>query len=62
MGKYKINIDKKIDEGKCPGYFYCTVATTCYTAQEREHECYLCWLAYCKRNKIEIDYGESNEQ
>ncbi|MDD6004381.1 MAG: hypothetical protein PUC68_01775 [Firmicutes bacterium] len=58
MEKPRINIDKKIDEGKCPGIYFCTVATTCYTAQEREHNCYLCWLAYCKRNEIEIDYGD----
>ncbi len=52
----KINIDKKIDEHKCPGLYFCTVATTCYTVQERENKCYKCWLAYCIKNNIEISY------
>lgn len=56
MEKCKINIDKKIDEGKCPGHFYCTVATTEYPELEREHICYECWREYCKQNEIEIDY------
>lgn len=52
----KINIDKEIDEHKCPGIYFCTVATTCYEEQVREHKCYLCWLSYCRENNIEIDY------
>lgn len=54
--KMGINIDKKIDEGKCPAPMFCTVATTGYSQQEREHHCYLCWLNYCKENNIEILY------
>lgn len=52
----KINIDKEIDNHRCPGIYLCTVATTCYTEQEREHICYRCWLAYCKKHNIEIIY------
>ena len=58
MEKPRINIDKQIDEGKCPGLFWCTVATTCYPEWEREHKCYRCWKEYCKENEIEIDYGD----
>ena len=58
MEKPRINIDKQIDEGKCPGRFWCTVATTCYPEWEREHKCYRCWKEYCKENEIEIDYGD----
>ena len=54
----KINIDKKIDEHKCPGLYFCTVATTGYTQIEREHHCYICWLQYCRVNNIEIVYGD----
>lgn len=52
----KINIDKMIDEHKCPAAYFCTVATTGYEEQEREHICYLCWKRYCKENNIEIEY------
>lgn len=52
----KINIDKKIDEHRCPGLYFCTVATTGYDQQKREHECYLCWKRYCQENNIEIIY------
>lgn len=52
----KINIDKEIDNHRCPGIYLCTVATTCYEDWEREHKCYLCWLAYCREHNIEIDY------
>ena len=54
----KINIDKEIDNHNCPGSYYCTVATTCYETQKREHICYRCWLAYCRENNIEIIYGD----
>lgn len=53
----EINIDKMIDEHKCPAPMFCTVATTGYTATEREHKCYLCWKEYCKENKISIKYS-----
>ena len=52
----KINIDKEIDNHRCPDIYFCTVATTCYTEQEREHICYRCWLAHCKKHNIEIIY------
>lgn len=54
----KINIDKQIDEHRCPGVHFCTVATTGYTAIKREHLCYICWLQYCRENRIEITYGD----
>ena len=53
-----MNIDKKIDEGKCPEPSLCTVGTTVYTEYEREHICYKCWLNYCKREGIEITYED----
>ena len=37
----KINIDKEIDNHRCPGVYFCTVATTCYEEWKREHKCYL---------------------
>ena len=52
----KINIDKQIDNHQCPGLFFCTVATTGYDVWEREHQCYKCWLEYCKKYNIEIIY------
>ena len=52
----KINIDKEIDAHRCPTICFCTVATTCYEPIEREHKCYLCWLAYCKEHNITIIY------
>lgn len=52
----KINIDKQIDNHRCPGLFLCTVATTGYDPIEREHKCYLCWKRYCQENNIEIVY------
>lgn len=52
----KINIDKKIDEHKCPTFCLCTVATTCYDSLKRERICYRCWLSFCKENNIEIIY------
>ena len=52
----KINIDKEIDSCRCPTLCFCSVATTCYEPQDREHRCYLCWKRYCKENNIEIIY------
>ena len=52
----KINIDKEIDNYRCPSICFCTVATTCYESEERERLCYRCWLSYCKENHIEIIY------
>lgn len=51
-----INIDRMIDKGICPEPSYCTVATTYYTIEEKEHICYKCWLQYCKTEGIEIEY------
>ena len=56
----KINIDKEIDAHRCPGFFLCTVATTCYEPWEREHKCYLCWRDYCKTHNIEISYEDED--
>lgn len=55
--KMKINIDKQIDKGRCPGAYFCTIATTVYSTQEREHTCYICWKRYCIENNIEIIYN-----
>lgn len=52
----KINIDREIDNHRCPGVYFCTVATTCYEEWKKEHKCYLCWLAYCREHNIEISY------
>lgn len=52
----RINIDKQIDNHKCPCSYFCIVATTGYDPIEREHLCYLCWKDYCKENDIEIIY------
>ena len=52
----KINIDREIDNRRCPGVYFCTVATTCYEEWKREHKCYLCWLSYCREHNIEISY------
>lgn len=52
----QINIDKEIDEHRCPTIMFCTVATTSYEPMEREHKCYKCWLAYYKAHDIEIIY------
>ena len=52
----KINIDKEIDKRHCPYISLCTIGTTYYEENEREHLCYLCWLRYCKENNIEIVY------
>ena len=49
-------IQKSIDMCRCPEPSFCTVATTMYENHTRERMCMKCWLAYCKRNNIEIDY------
>lgn len=51
-------IDKAVEDNKCPERMFCTVATTCYDNHTRERKCLKCWLDYCKANNIEIDYGE----
>lgn len=56
MEKIKINIDKEIDNHRCPGHYLCTVATTYYEPTKREHKCYRCWLSFCKEHNIEIIY------
>lgn len=44
-------IQKAIDNGKCPTHCFCDVATTVYSAHEREHKCLECWIDYCKKIK-----------
>lgn len=56
-----INIDEQIDKHRCPGLYFCTVATTGYTQQEREHECYLCWKSFCNANNIQISYTDIDD-
>ena len=52
----EINIDKEIDNHRCPTICLCTVATTCYEPIEREQRCYRCWKAYCQEHNITIIY------
>lgn len=52
----KINIDEQIDKHRCPAMYFCTITTTEYDQQTKEHLCYLCWRNYCKENNIEIIY------
>ena len=49
-------IQQKIDVCGCPEASFCTVATTGYEKHKRERICMKCWLEYCQRNGIEIDY------
>lgn len=51
------DIEKSVNSCKCPGPFFCTVATTCYEPPIREHHCRECWVTYCKENNIKIEYG-----
>ena len=53
----EINIDKEIDNHRCPEACFCTVPTICYEPIEREYKCYLCWLSYCKEHNITIIYN-----
>lgn len=52
----QINIDKMIDNHKCPEFSFCEVATTVMDKHKRENICYRCWLDYCHKNKIGIIY------
>lgn len=54
-------IDKNVEDHKCPGYFWCTVATTCYESHERERMCLRCWLDVMKENGVEILYEQNEE-
>ena len=54
--KRQINIDKQIDNHRCPSLYFCTVATTVYDPIKKEHKCYLCWKSFCLENDIEIIY------
>ena len=49
-------IDKNVENHKCPGYFFCTVATTCYEPHTRERMCLRCWLDTMKERNIEVLY------
>lgn len=62
MDKIKIEeIDRNVEEHRCPGYFWCTVATTVYDSNTRERKCLRCWLDTMKERDIEIDYGLDDE-
>lgn len=52
------HIQQAIDECKCPEPMFCTVATTCYGYHERVRMCLKCWLDWCDKNGVEIDYGK----
>lgn len=49
-------IDKAVEELRCPGRYLCTVATTMYDNHARERRCLKCWLAHMKENDVEIIY------
>ena len=55
--KYK-EIVENIVKHRCPGVFYCTVATTCYEEDERKARCLRCWLETMKERNIEVLYNE----
>ena len=62
MDKIKIEeIDRNVEEHRCPGYFWCTVATTVYDTHARERRCLRCWLDTMKERNVEIDYGLDDE-
>lgn len=56
MIKKDEDIQKSIDECKCPEPMFCTIATTCYEQHERERICMKCWLEWCDKNGVDIDY------
>lgn len=57
MEKIRIQeIDKAIEECKCPGRYFCTVASTCYEPHERERICLKCWLDHMRENEVEVVY------
>lgn len=51
-------IDESVEKHKCPGIFFCMVATTVMSQHERENTCLKCWLRHCEKEGIEIDYNE----
>lgn len=51
------DINKAVENNKCPTPMFCIVATTCYDFHTRERICLKCWLQFCKEYNIEIDYG-----
>lgn len=57
MDKIRIqDIDKAVEEHKCPGRYFCTVATTGYDQHRRERICLQCWLDHMKENEVEVVY------
>ena len=59
MDKIKYEeIVENVVKHRCPGVFYCTVATTCYEEDERKARCLRCWLNTVKERNIEVLYGE----
>ena len=51
-------IVENIVKHRCPGVFYCTVATTCYEENKRRDICLSCWMKTMKERNIEVLYGE----
>ena len=41
-------IVENVVKHRCPGMFWCTVATTCYEEDERKASCLRCWLETMK--------------
>lgn len=40
---------------KCPGGYFCTVATTCYEPEERIRTCEACWIkAYIEMKAMRV--------
>lgn len=53
----QINIDKQIDNDRCPALHRCTCTLTSYDRIENKHLCYLCWKQYCNSKNVEIIYN-----
>lgn len=51
--KFRIPCIEWIDICRCPEVSF---VTTGYEKHDRERICMKCWLDYCLRNGIEIDY------
>ena len=55
-------IDRNVDKCICPGYYYCTVATTGYEPWQRIRMCTRCWLEVMKERNIEVVYDEEVDE
>lgn len=49
------SIEENIAKNRCPGLYFRTTATTCYSTEKRIETCTRCWKKYCIENGIEIE-------